>query len=479
MTRMRRAAAVMLTRGAGPEVSVLLVERVRELRFFGGYFAFPGGTLDPGDPDPAHCAVRELREEIGLELEVKDLLPLGRLTTPEFAPVRYETEFFLARCPEGREPSPCCGELASVRFVDPAEALAEWRAGETAIVPPVLFFLEEAAKGFEGFRERARAGIRELERGRLHPVFFRPGILLAALRTATLPPATTTNCLLVGEARVHVVDPGTMEEGELRRLFDLLDGFRAEGRKLEGILLTHDHPDHCGGAIPVAERYGIPVRAHFLSLQHLPEGLDRRPLAEGDRLELGRSPDGRPGWSLHAVETPGHHPGHLVFFEDRYRSLIAGDLVSTVSTILIDPPEGRLADYLDSLRRVRALRPETLFPAHGPAVQDGVALLDRFLEHRREREELCLEALAEGPRTREELLPLVYADTEPLLHAAASRSLLAGLRKLEEEGRVRVEEGRWRLETGSVSDGAPPEPGGKGFMEGGSRRRGGGPPLPL
>ena len=122
-------------------------------------------------------------------------------------------------------------------------------------------------------------------------------------------------------------------------------------------------------------------------------------LEHGDVLELGRAPDGRPGWRLHVRHTPGHAPGHLVFIEDRYRAAIVGDMVSTLSTIVIDPPEGHMATYLDSLRALLAEDIGTLYPAHGLAQLDGPALLRRYISHREERESKLVRAIDAGHAT--------------------------------------------------------------------------------
>ena len=143
-------------------------------------------------------------------------------------------------------------------------------------------------------------------------------------------------------------------------------------------------------------------------------------------------------WKLTALHTPGHAPGHLAFRESRYGAILAGDLVSTVSTIVIDPPEGHLGTYLQSLERVRELMSEgeVLHPAHGPVAAEGRRVLERYIEHRVRREDALVRALEERPKVEEELVRLVYADVDEALFPIAARSLRAGLEKLREEGRA-------------------------------------------
>jgi glyoxylase-like metal-dependent hydrolase (beta-lactamase superfamily II) len=271
--------------------------------------------------------------------------------------------------------------------------------------------------------------------GQLHRARFSPGLMIAPLLTPTLPPALTTNAIFVGEERFYVADPATYEESERERLFETIDRWQAAGRRFEGVLLTHHHHDHVGSVRATCTRYSLPVFAHAETLSRVDvAGLQTVELSHGDCLELGRAPDGRPDWRLHVHYTPGHAPGHLAFIEDRYRAAIVGDLVSTLSTIVIDPPEGHMATYLESLRALRDADIGTLYPAHGPAALDGRRLLERYLTHREERERKLVHALEGGLVSLDELLPVVYDDApEPLL-PVARRSLLAGLIKLAEDG---------------------------------------------
>ena len=455
----RPSAAVVLTRGDGDALEVLLVERNPELRFFGGYWAFPGGVVEGADgtlesgPEAelvalTACARRELAEEVGVALD-DSIAELCSITTPPFAPVRYETRFFHAQLPAGQEPSVCDDELTDCRFWRPAEALQEWRQGNVLIVPPVLLMLERMRSGALGdMLAEIRAEAQELARGKLHPVRFSPGILLAPLQTATKPPATTTNTLLVGEEQFYVVDPGTQDAAEYARLRRMIDEYLALGRSLEGILLTHHHPDHVGSVGALSQDYGATVLAHEITLERIPRDYVRAEvLTDGDRIPLGHSPDGAEDWHLQVHHTPGHAVDHLAFHESRYQTLVAGDLCSVLSTMVIDPPEGHLATYLMSLERMAELPISTIYPAHGPAQRDGNRMLRHLIAHRLKREGRLRAALSGEWQSVAELLVVVYDDTDPKLHALAERSMVAHLLKLEEEGFVVGSDECWRLST--------------------------------
>jgi glyoxylase-like metal-dependent hydrolase (beta-lactamase superfamily II) len=175
----------------------------------------------------------------------------------------------------------------------------------------------------------------------------------------------------------------------------------------------------------------VPVRAHPGAASKVEVAVT--PLRDGDRL--GR---------FRVLETPGHAREHLAFLDEETGALLCGDMVSTLSTIVIDPPEGDMAEYVRQLERLRDLEPRTLYPAHGPPAPDGAARLDQYLAHRRAREQQLLDALA-TPATLEDVTARAYADTPPGLHPVAARSCLAGLEKLRSEGRVEERAGVWRL----------------------------------
>jgi glyoxylase-like metal-dependent hydrolase (beta-lactamase superfamily II) len=155
---------------------------------------------------------------------------------------------------------------------------------------------------------------------------------------------------------------------------------------------------------------------------------------------MGRIRDGEQvsagGTSLSVVATPGHTPDHLAFFAARSGSLFTGDAVLGRGTSVIDPPEGDLAAYLRSLRRMRELEPRTIYPGHGPVVLRAIAKLDEYLEHRAMRDEQVVAALGDGWWTPDELVAEIYADHPPEVHGLAARSVLAHLLKLEVEGRA-------------------------------------------
>lgn len=431
--KIRAAAAVVLARRDEPDAELFLVQRGPATRFFPGYWAFPGGVLDAGE-DFGPAALRELDEETGLCLSLADLEPAGRLITPRFAPTRYDTQFYLARAPAGAAPRVEPGELADGRWLRPSEALARFERELFPLPPPVLAMLH----AYRDHAPRAAAAKVRATDGRPHherfAITFHPGIVAEPLETPTLPPATTTNCWLIGRESVLVVDPGPTDEAARAPLAWRLAEIEKRGARVEAVVLTHHHDDHVGAARWVAERTGAPVVAHPWTAEKLPRHVDR-PVGDGHVFDLGRDPATGKDWRVRVLHVPGHTRGHLALRDERWGALVVGDCAAGVGTVIVDPPEGDMSAYFQSLERMIALDPPIVLPGHGPALP-GRKALAQLLDHRRMREDKVLAALAKGPRTEDGMLDEVYDDVAPELRPLGARSMLAHLLKLEAEGRA-------------------------------------------
>ena len=256
------------------------------------------------------------------------------------------------------------------------------------------------------------------------------GVLVLPLKTPTLPPATTTNTLIMGGSKAVVIEPATPFDREQRQLDDALEAMAADGREVVAVLVTHHHSDHVGYAESLAQRLSVPICAH-------PQTAERVSFAVDERWEDGHTLDLGEGWVIEALHTPGHAPGHLVFRERKTGLAYAGDMVAGEGTILIDPSDaGDMGQYLESLRRLGESGCSALVPSHGQVLTDPTAVVEHYIEHRLMRENKVLAALGHGPQTAEELLARAYDDTPQMLWPLAARSLEAHLRKLEREKRV-------------------------------------------
>lgn len=433
------AAVSVVFRRSGEDLEVLLVKRAEHLQFLGGFWALPGGRVEPSDRDVVAAAARELAEETGLDIPADEehFQFAGRTVTPPWAPLRFDTTYFLVEAPPGARAdlARAGGEIVALAWVTPRLALAEWCRGERIVSPVVRGALRSLLPGLHRAPERMAKAIEEEANLRLWDLV--PGLSIAMLRTPTLPPAAHTNCYVVGAREMVVIDPGSPYPDEQEALDLALDVLRSQGRTVREIWLTHHHADHLLGAKHLSERLGLAIAAHE-STARLVAGDFRavRLIHDGETTIFAGDPN-LPERRLRAIHTPGHAPGHLCFFEETTGFLIAGDMVAGVGTIVIDPAEGDMAAYLRSLARLRDLRPRALLPAHGPPIFNAVAKLDEYTQHRLWRETRVLEALRKcGDATPSELVGIVYCDVDNTLFPLAERSLLAHLLKLEKEGRV-------------------------------------------
>ncbi len=268
-----------------------------------------------------------------------------------------------------------------------------------------------------------------------------------ALPTETLPPSDHTNAYLVGWRRALLIEPAPRQEEARRALLDWILAQGRRGLRVTALAVTHHHPDHVGAAAWLREQLGVPLWAHVRTAERLEVPVDRH-LNDGERLLL-RGARGEP-CEVQALWTPGHAPGHLAFLVPSASTLLAGDMVSTESTILVDPDDGGdMSAYVASLRRLRALRVSRIAPAHGPPGPAG-AVLDRFLAHRAMRRARVLAALGPAPRSLDRLLEVAYADRSQAPKALALRSLRAHLLQLQAEGAAEMAgQGCWRRKDGT------------------------------
>jgi glyoxylase-like metal-dependent hydrolase (beta-lactamase superfamily II)/8-oxo-dGTP pyrophosphatase MutT (NUDIX family) len=406
---------IVLRRGAGCAFEVLLGRRSRTSRFMPGNLAFPGGRMEaedgPGrDGAFERCVAREIAEETGLVIPPESWRAAGERTTPPFFAVRFRTKFFVAELRQGTELSgtpPQPQEIETLEFADPAAVLADWEAGRALVPPPLLPILRMlAAQPQVGALAVADATSRiNVEEDPQPRIEFTPGVWALPLRTRTLPPASCTNVWMPGGDRFVVIDPGSTDSEENDRLLRVITRRRATGARVDAVVLTHHHRDHADGAGAIAKALGVPILAHPETLTRvpaLPVSVATRALSDGDVLDLA-------GMRLTVLHTPGHAPGHLAFFDEARRVLIAGDLVSGLSTILVGFQDGDMAAYMSSLRRAAALEPRTVLASHGPPLP-GKAIA-ATIAHREEREVKVASALGPEPRAVADIAADAYADT--------------------------------------------------------------------
>ncbi len=470
----KTAAACILLRGEA-QPQVLLARRNAALRFMGGHHVFPGGRVNDDEGfsgvvhaacnDVAraiHAAAREVFEETGLlcvrgtrppreivqaarrriidgearfadflaqsklQIDAADFQAAGEWVTPSFSPIRFATRYFLHRLAVDQHEELIEGEIVGLDWLGPGEARDRWHRGEIRLSTPVAYTLRQlAAAPLPRALEFLARGT-ERSPGEHNWFEIRRGITLVPVKSRTLPPATHTNCLIVGEKALYVIDPGPADEAERAHLRRQIDHLVDLGGKVEAILLTHSHPDHTSAAEELRRVYGVPIMAHPAAAAQLSFTVDRQ-LHDGEVLHS--SSDSR--WKLRCIHTPGHDPGHLCFLEESNQALLVGDMLANPGTIVVSRQYGGdMSAFMHSLERLLELECKLVIPSHGHPAGRPRELIREQLDHRLWREEKIKRAHEKGAATFDELLASAYDDVPEQALRWARHSLDAHLAKL-------------------------------------------------
>ncbi|MES2412583.1 MAG: MBL fold metallo-hydrolase [Pseudomonadota bacterium] len=433
-------------------------------------------ALDRKVPFAAQCRAQ------GLTLAGDEVFVLAHWITDRDLPRRFDVPFLVARMPHGQEPVADEAEQFEPVWVRPADALAKHKAGDFFIIFPTIRTLERlqhyasvqavltaCASEQPLWTSCPRAGLLNGQEARymehespfgelalvcpdgqmLHHLDWQTDKPVALLKnvmrlTAPNPGVMTgpgTNSYLVGDVNTGyiAIDPGPLDIDHLQRLHD------AAGGDIRQIVCTHSHPDHSPGAKPLqalVEAGGKPKPPIY--------GLPSLPTARADsqftpdlllehhaQLALsGNGPDGAVTHTLKAIHTPGHAANHvcLVLVEDGL--LLSGDHVLNGSTTIVNPPDGAMTAYLDSLEALSAACDdygiEFILPAHGYVLGDAKGAIAQLREHRLKREAKVLAVMRANPEgTLDDWVPLAYDDVHERIWPIAKRSLLAHVERIQ------------------------------------------------
>lgn len=259
---------------------------------------------------------------------------------------------------------------------------------------------------------------------------IRIGLEHITVPSPTLPPATTTNAWILGAHTI--VDPAASTKKNKEALYTLL-----KERPPKRIFLTHHHNDHIASAVFLREQFNIPIVCSAITAQQLSFPVDAI-CHDGEVLsELEEE------WRIY--ETPGHAKGHLCLHTKEHGDIIAGDMVAGEGTILLIPGDGDFGDYIAQLKRLKALKPERLFPAHGPIIHHAQEYLQHYIDHRSARLAQIQEALTLIPKTPYQLAEQIYTQVPKTVLPIAAKQILCHLYHLEQiKKAIQLEDG-WTI----------------------------------
>ena len=432
-------------------------------------------AIDRHQPFVAQCTAR------GLRLAADSVFMLAHWITDRDLPRRFDVPFLVARMPEGQEPVADEAEQFEPVWVRPADALARHEAGQFFMIFPTIRTLQRLATFattqavFDALAHELplwtscpRAGTLAGKEARymesdmpygelalvcpdgqiVHPLDWqteRPVPLLRNVQRLTAPnpgvmTGPGTNSYLVGDPATGyiAVDPGPADPEHLDKLW------RAAGGDIRMIVCTHSHPDHSPGAAPLQALcvQAGKARPPILGLPSAPTARTAstftpdRSLQNNELLALdGQAPEGNITHTLQVIHTPGHAANHLCLLLVEDALLFSGDHILNGSTTVVDPPDGNMADYLDSLDKLDAVCAEHgvefILPAHGYVLGDARGAIAKLKSHRLAREAKVLAAMQALPQgSMEDWVRHAYADVPPRMWPVAQRSLLAHVERI-------------------------------------------------
>ena len=492
------SASAVVSRVIDGQDEILLGHRVSEMPSFPDFWTFPGGGISKVDkkigvkyPDllsemgidriAAVALLRELVEEIGLtpdkngkmisvskeirslvcsdknnwlkiienrDVNIKSLETkvISERETPPFGPIRFKNRFFHVSLSENNAvPTfpPGRSEFDEFKWWKPEELLDSWERNEVRIPPPIVTLLKDLVSEISntGSLHLACESLAKKRPSGYHRIEFAPLVECFPIKTQTLPPATHTNCYILGEEGGEriIIDPAArgLELEELRKK---VSEIMNSGSNIIATIFTHKHPDHIGDMKEIMDIYDAPIWAAKETLDHLNIQENCKILTEGNEFKL-RGLSGISIWSI--IETPGHCPGHICINGES--GIISGDNCVGVGTILVSSDEGDMREYIDGLERLEKMKPKMLFPGHGPLIANPMKLLNKYIKHRKNRTEKIIQAINKNKTYLDDISQFVYMDTPNANMTLAYDQILSHLNSLIRENKIKKIEDQYYL----------------------------------
>ena len=489
----RPSASLVATRDGPNGIEILFCHRVPQMPSFPDFWAFPGGGVTRFDHAAAEaligfsnddrgaglaCLMREMVEEVGWapasdgiievgsEIRAKvvndgkkwhPLAEVGSLpadtsrfslittrTTPPLSPMRFANQFFHLHDPSPPEPTLPDGrsEFDDMCWLTPDAALAAWEKSEMRIPPPLITLLRDLISALKeaknGSIDEAVSILATNPPKGSHRIEFAPGVECIPVPTNTLPPATHTNCYILGNPGGEhvVVDPAPHTNDGLEFLKQKIRVVENAGGHIIATIFTHRHLDHIGNLEEISKIYQAPIWASAETLEAIPYSNENRALVDGDEFTLS-------GDNWYVLDTPGHCPGHICLSGEV--GIISGDMAVMIGTILVPPNDGDMAQYIASLEKIRDLKPPMLFPSHGPLSPVPERLLNHYITHRKSRHARVLDAINNGINEISTIADYAYEDTPNAHPILKVDQTLSHLHTHERDGNVKQIQGNWHL----------------------------------
>ncbi len=422
--------------------------------------------------------IAELCAKEGIRLDAGALVYLSHWLTPLGRAKHYDTRFFIAAAPASQVALFDGTEMVEQLWIAPAEALARSRtlklltptqksldlisgfADVAALMAwaaaprSVPLTMPRVAIGKDGPRPVLPDEPAWAELGRIDPAGHGHGsydlvpgravrlserVIRVTAGNGSMMTGPGTNTYLVGGGPRNewaAIDPGPAIDAHVEAILAAAPG------PITRIFATHTHNDHSPATVALKARTGATV--HGLAARHR-EWQDASFVPDvtptgGERIELV------PGTTLAAIHTPGHASNHLCYLLEEEKTLFTGDHVMQMSTVVINPPDGDMRAYIESLRSLLDRDFDWLAPGHGFLMAEPRRAMEKIIAHRLGREAKIVAALRDlQPASSEALLDQVYADVPAKLHPMAMRSLTAHLLKLRDDGVATQSGGSWSL----------------------------------